>query len=712
MDTLCYQGLNDARQEIRLLTISPADSFTDQLICELVTVPLATTLRFTALSYVWGNPSVRENILVNEQVFAATKNLCTALRYIRKHFASNNLPNNTPRSLWVDAVCINQHNTQERNVQVCLMNKLFASAHSVISYLGSGDSASNSLAMHTIKSLGSKQELATLFSVPRSALASQSSVGSSVQQGLCNRQKTGTPSPGLLEDHENLALHMEAFHSFVDLPYWSRVWIIQELALARPTSNILMYEDTWITFQDVRNFLAFIEKSHESLLNPVSAAVTNNERELQIYTAQYFRSISARFAFSETVRIAAAPWVPPESFLIFPLLTFSFGQTDDRDAVYGLLGLVPDGLLEVDYSKSVEEVYVDWFCRLLERMPDYNRLSRVWSCFQRSSSPDLPSWVPDLRQKQCKCIRDHLPASHPDNWWYTDHTPDLKIDNGKILRIPLACIDKVTQVTHVNGGAPSLKRYCLDFLRCHSDRHHKSGLTPLVALFKTLRNGDGPRRTPHGKDPARDILSELNAPFRTLITTPFIFSTPINKLLDPVERAAIVFHFIASLIWSSGDNDEVDDEACRLLGLGSDGRFPGSAESYVNQFFPNQDIPSILEDFPGSSPGMPCWADTNLDYVFARIRNNTVELSPSLVQESSFDFAMFETSTGYLGKGRPGVATGDYVYVPARGDTLFVIRQDSHFSLVGPCYIAGLSDGEAAEMVVAGDFLVEEIPLS
>ena len=51
---------------------------------------------YTALSYVWGDASVTEDIIVNGVSFAVTSNLASALRQIRKGFGE---------VLWADAIC-------------------------------------------------------------------------------------------------------------------------------------------------------------------------------------------------------------------------------------------------------------------------------------------------------------------------------------------------------------------------------------------------------------------------------------------------------------------------------------------------------------------------------------------------------------------------------------------------------------------------------
>jgi hypothetical protein len=78
-----YQDLDTERREIRLLELLP--SANDTVSCRLSQVSLNDEPVFTALSYVWGDPTITESITVNGQPFAITINLVAALRSVQKH---------------------------------------------------------------------------------------------------------------------------------------------------------------------------------------------------------------------------------------------------------------------------------------------------------------------------------------------------------------------------------------------------------------------------------------------------------------------------------------------------------------------------------------------------------------------------------------------------------------------------------------------------
>ncbi|KAM0417359.1 hypothetical protein ACHAPT_012675 [Fusarium lateritium] len=89
------------------------------------------SLRFEALSYVWGFMENAEEALVEQPSGFATlaigQNLTSALRHLRYE--------KTGRTLWVDAVCINQSDLEERAAQVLRMADIYSTSW-VIAWLG------------------------------------------------------------------------------------------------------------------------------------------------------------------------------------------------------------------------------------------------------------------------------------------------------------------------------------------------------------------------------------------------------------------------------------------------------------------------------------------------------------------------------------------------------------------------------------------------
>jgi hypothetical protein len=107
--SVCYEPLNPAKAEIRLLRLSPGTE--DKPIrCSLKKVSLDSHPVFEALSYIWGDTAATTPITVNKCPFTTMENLHSALVHLRHRW--------TPRVLWVDAICINQADSLEKSSQI------------------------------------------------------------------------------------------------------------------------------------------------------------------------------------------------------------------------------------------------------------------------------------------------------------------------------------------------------------------------------------------------------------------------------------------------------------------------------------------------------------------------------------------------------------------------------------------------------------------
>jgi hypothetical protein len=90
--------------------------------------PLDEALEFEALSYIWGEPKFTNRVSLQQSHLCITTSLQDALRGLR--FTSQ------PRTLWVDTLCINQKDNNERNTQVQMMARIYEKAIKVVIWLG------------------------------------------------------------------------------------------------------------------------------------------------------------------------------------------------------------------------------------------------------------------------------------------------------------------------------------------------------------------------------------------------------------------------------------------------------------------------------------------------------------------------------------------------------------------------------------------------
>ena len=111
----------------RLMTLAPGDA-ADPLHCSLDVINIENPPPLEALSYVWGDSTALSPMLCDGRPISITANLEQVLRHLRFPIQ--------PRYLWVDAICIDQENIDERTRQVQDMRQVYKRATRVIVWLG------------------------------------------------------------------------------------------------------------------------------------------------------------------------------------------------------------------------------------------------------------------------------------------------------------------------------------------------------------------------------------------------------------------------------------------------------------------------------------------------------------------------------------------------------------------------------------------------
>ena len=135
-----YSRLSD-HSSIRLLRLMPHDDNDAAIQCQIfeyaLQKPSQGTHLYEALSYVWGPENNQQPIYVqsdsgppteNNGCLHVTSSLHTALLHLRNHVLE--------RILWIDAICINQEDDDEKARQVQFMAKVYSNASRVIVWLG------------------------------------------------------------------------------------------------------------------------------------------------------------------------------------------------------------------------------------------------------------------------------------------------------------------------------------------------------------------------------------------------------------------------------------------------------------------------------------------------------------------------------------------------------------------------------------------------
>lgn len=123
MTPFTYQALHDSNR-IRIIDLLPAPDRGKPIIIKLSEYSINSRFKYEALSYTWDDQIPNRDIICNEKSLCVTENVFQALLRLRSNKARK-------RTLWIDAICINQEDKLEKTSQVLMMGDIYAHAQSV-----------------------------------------------------------------------------------------------------------------------------------------------------------------------------------------------------------------------------------------------------------------------------------------------------------------------------------------------------------------------------------------------------------------------------------------------------------------------------------------------------------------------------------------------------------------------------------------------------
>jgi hypothetical protein len=351
-----YEALAGPRF-IRLLRVS-TDSQASRINGSFMPASLDDNPDFRAISYCWGSSDLVDKVWFNDhQYLGITRSAAAVLRYLIKTKYTGHF--------WIDALCINQSDLEEKSNQVRLMGDIYSSARLVVAWLGEpADDSDRAM-----------QFIATLYN----------EIEKHHLHGLDPAHERSYMDQFPSFKHYNTP-DWVAFQNFLKRPYFSRLWVIQEMVLSRriifacgektAPGNQLMV---------VVNILLSKGLSEYLLMVRVGFATVEYPRGLG--GLQVMRSISACRTAGEDV--------PLQELLLF---SRRFDATNPRDLIFGLLGVaseLDDGTIPPDYEQSTEEIFLRWTRFLMTRDGEATLLHGAGLGRTRLLK-DIPSWVPDL----------------------------------------------------------------------------------------------------------------------------------------------------------------------------------------------------------------------------------------------------------------------------------------------------------------------------
>ena len=411
---------------IRILTLLPGDKNTVPR-CHISAVPFDRVEdTYEALSYCWGDPNDKVDVICNGRRLAVTANLYDALQAVRDA--------QRPRVLWADAMCINQTDNVEKSHQVRSMDRIYKNARVVPVWLGKDD-----------------EEIAEdCFKLVRETLDHMRPQFEQLEkEGITGVNWNFAPAVTICND----GVRWAKMKTLIDLPWFSRVWVVQEVALAKTCS--LRWGNHELDIADLVELCCWSEARPDNktitgdwgsgmLLNLFDAfyatyGISNSwttSKPLLRYQIEMGRANIDKICFSGLLRSSG-----------------TINATDPRDHIYAFLGhplaSTTSGLIiEPDYGKALVNVYTDAAFSLLQHPREG---PSILTSVCHATSDDIegrvfPSWVPRWDENSAARVR-LLATGYA---WYAAGGSDLapsRMDEYKVLTIPGIALDTVTWVS-------------------------------------------------------------------------------------------------------------------------------------------------------------------------------------------------------------------------------------------------------------------------
>lgn len=580
--------------------------------------------------------------------------------------------------LWVDAICINQNDLQERSSQVALMGRIYADCRKVVVWLGRDQS--------------NLADFSWFHDVLLPALDEQfiEGGGKSDFHSIVKSANLGIEPTARWRGYVLFYEERRWFH---------RCWIIQEVAVAKEVCVFCGPES--LDFEEICDMAMF--------LHDVATDVIPGDWQQEIPHTELLSGHKA-FVIATQHALCKLPELPNMNYMALitgskTQLELCFGlflsalsavrgyqASDPRDKAYAALGMatkfLPPGghvIIVPDYFLSIVEVYKKATIFLIEHLPYLAVLSYVGDRSIRVLS-DLPSWVPDFSST-------YVGSAYPTRYEVYPHnacTSGLAVTYprsvaGSTLQLYGGYFDTVTMVVsgidnlRTRGDRPIVVHELLTLKLCHClldfcsslDRRYVNGQQRLEALSRTLILNQIDRRP---------VSGEASVIFRGWLLITLAVSA---ILLSHYDELRAPFRDCCKLL---NDLDEVRN-----------GTLPGedSVLLYAQLTFTN-DV-TIIERRPQDADpeDIPPEEDqrNSSDAVNANHRSYNRALNRGLFLRQR----LYKTSSGCIGLGPPSMRPGDQVYFICDATVPFILRSEkatTHYTFIGETYLYGFMNGE------------------
>lgn len=368
-DLLYPELVND--QDIRLITIIPESNVPIRTTLSKASLndTNESTLQYTALSYVWGPPTPRKSITCNGEEVTVTANLEAALVQLRDE--------SQEKLIWIDQLCINQDDHQERKKQVSMMGQIYSMAEQVAVWLGPSDHDtpmlwSLLLDLRSLRTFAKAEVYDLALRNESRGLSWNREVDVNAKVRKLALQKAQKKLPDLPPATDPV---WQAVKRFLERPWFFRMWTFQEVIMSKKC--MVWCGEFYMSWHTLQNACLGMENTGFDTSTGIYQNVTFVETENVRFNAG---STSSLRPLLETNRTRVA--------------------TEPRDMIYALRGVIDPQLaksIDVDYRSALGVVYARAARFCIESEKALTVLGSVEYRRTEESRNEMPSWVPDWR---------------------------------------------------------------------------------------------------------------------------------------------------------------------------------------------------------------------------------------------------------------------------------------------------------------------------
>jgi hypothetical protein len=640
---------------VRLLRLECLEA--GPLTATLLPIQIDQAPPYQALSYCWGTAGTSSTIYVNDHALSITHSLAEALLVLRTSSAVVDGSTSNFVDLWIDQICIDQTNLEERGQQVGIMKEIYSSAVRTVIWLGPDEGFAETAfalcrSIHTIF-LRENPHAHNLSQLPWTPFNENEHL-----------------ARGLPKLKDSSWKHL---HTLFQSPWFRRQWIFQEVVLSAGDPIVLC--GRWVGSWECLSWSACWLWNYgyfDHGIVPISVSAANSILEVT--------KTNGTWDVGALIHMASG----------------YFKATDARDKIYGILGMRSNATshvensIPVNYSSSPHTVYRDAAWHIMSSTKNLAVLSEPLCRSKGISDPyrgfgrqrywnNSVSWTPNF---------DYFVSSNG----FTDLKVTTTTAQGQSATLAHRPLYRASK----SLAADVCRRYALD----GKDHLFTQGLR--VDIIQECLEINTPRSL------SLQAVSFTQWPFKSMLIANWDYILENSHL----GRWRLGFHYLYSYMtglrrpavlrmWEA----VLKNQGCIEIMETARSFLCATTAGVTPEYKPVShthlaDLCAYLLDM--YQVWRPRRHDPTLQHSLEFLRVHAKNGEPAryrvAMEQACVIRRFFMTKQGRLGVGSTGLKAGDTVCVLFGGGVPFILRStENHWLLIGDAYVTDLMEGQAVD---------------